>query len=935
MNSLSKELIELRDDVEKHHSNIEKWIKYIKELKNQGFKDQALLASQESCLINSSSSELFILYIRLLKELKLLEKRRQALDNYAQNFPNNFIIQLNYGESLRHQKKFSQALEVLEICKQINDKSIWPFIHCSLTLKDLGRLEDSYDDIFRAERIDSRHPRVQLSKGLIEYELGHKKLAIESFERVIAIDPNHSLAVKSALEIVNCVKKDEGEEAALLEVQKHLSMFSENIDIHLVYVKCLLAVQRIDEAYTALRKMLVKWPQNVQSILLMKKLLNRKEQKSEALGFLLNKLSDHSDSFQILSHLGFQYRLMNKRRMALDTFMQAVPYARDDNHKISSLLNIATENMFLGDYQLACEFIEEAKKCNIESERLKLVDAQLKIKLNRPKEAKSIYQNMIDNDQGSIRAINGLANLYSSLGHVDKAVELIHDKLVVNHNNTELKNNLARKLMAINDYDAAIEIFSKVLSENSDNVHAVTGIARCYSNKGEWDRALETLENYDKPDQKRILIQKANVFIGLGRYEEANTLVVRINETYEDFSTLFLQARLLSSQGLFNQSNEILNRIEVESNSWISKIKAAIGNNYFLQYRYKEAAQELRDGILYSENPINLRNRLALIYMINGNLSEAQELHMQSSREIEERNKGGAISIPLRSHSALVINDLRSNPRLFQALMDTFKLKGKYRVRAIADIVSDHPSYLGSSLYLMKELRLQKIFNQLKPGIEPQIPKVIIQYWDQERKPDEITKMMNSWKDIHPNYEHKCYSARTAYEFLQNEYDLKVAEAFTRCEGPAMQADFFRLAYLNKYGGFYADADDMCVNSLERVLPYELVVMQEDFATIGNNFIGVIPTHPTIKIAFKYVLQNLSEYCNENAWFKTGPAILTNALAIYFSKFIISGDPLPPIKVLSISEFRSVVNQQVPLAYKRTNKSWFKNAYKRDIKISV
>lgn len=36
---------------------------------------------------------------------------------------------------------------------------------------------------------------------------------------------------------------------------------------------------------------------------------------------------------------------------------------------------------------------------------------------------------------------------------------------------------------------------------------------------------------------------------------------------------------------------------------------------------------------------------------------------------------------------------------------------------------------------------------------------------------------------------------------------------FDRCYHPAMQADYFRLCYLSVEGGFYVDADDVCLGT--------------------------------------------------------------------------------------------------------------------------
>ena len=934
MHDLNEELIELRVDVDKNYSNTGKWVEYVNKLINHGYHDEALEAIQEACTINSSSPELFVIYIKLLKELKLKEKSRYLIADCAQNFPNNFTLQLLYGESLKQQKQFEQALRVFKHCQSINDRSIWSYIHSAKTLQRLGDLENSYEEILIAHQINPKHSRMQFTKAQIEHELG-KDLAFNSYEQVISLDSKHPLAEKSAIEILKFVKNEKGVEAALKESKKQLKHLPESLDVNLFYAQCLNEVSSTDEAHAELNKILEKWPGDVPSILLLIRILNLKEQQSAALQLLIDQLDVFPNSFPLMIHLGHQYRLMSKRKMALESFEQAFELGVNDKQKFESLLKMVVEHKIIGNYQLAIETLNKAKQYRKENTRLQLLDAELRIKVNRPKEAQSIYQSILDNDRGSVKAVIGLSNLYSLMGHGDKAIELLRTRLETNQGNAHLQISLAQKLSAFGDNNGAIELYKEILVRSPDNARALIGLAQSRMSTGQWNEAIGVLETCIIPEHKNILLKKADILMRLGKFDQATEVIRLIRKKSDDPNALFKQAKILSNQGLFEQANQILDSLDQESNIWKSKVNAAKGNNYFLQYRYKEAAQAFETGIQFSENPLHLRNRLALLYMLEGKLAEARALHEKSTKEIEQRSKGGKIRVPLKSHSALVINDLRSNPDLLQVLIKTFELKGENRLKAIAELVFSNPFYLGSSIYLMRELRTQGIFGDFRPTERQPVPKVIVQYWDQDRRPDEVVQMMNSWKEENPEYEHKVYSMRSAYEFLKREYNQHVVRAFKNCEGPAMQADFFRLAYLYKFGGFYADADDMCVKGLDEILSFELVVLQEDFATIGNNFIGAIPSHPVIKFAFDCVVQNLSEYCNENAWFKTGPAILTNAMAIYISQYIISDEQMPSVKVLSISELRSLINQHMPMSYKRTNKSWSKQAYERDIKISI
>jgi mannosyltransferase OCH1-like enzyme len=57
------------------------------------------------------------------------------------------------------------------------------------------------------------------------------------------------------------------------------------------------------------------------------------------------------------------------------------------------------------------------------------------------------------------------------------------------------------------------------------------------------------------------------------------------------------------------------------------------------------------------------------------------------------------------------------------------------------------------------------------------------------------------------------FDERSARAFIGGSLDARHERAFERCYHPAMQADYFRLCYLFVEGGFYVDADDICVGA--------------------------------------------------------------------------------------------------------------------------
>ena len=166
----------------------------------------------------------------------------------------------------------------------------------------------------------------------------------------------------------------------------------------------------------------------------------------------------------------------------------------------------------------------------------------------------------------------------------------------------------------------------------------------------------------------------------------------------------------------------------------------------------------------------------------------------------------------------MVINELRINPWLLEELQATKEKIGSEKILELGSLQVREPTYLGTALYLAKELRLQGIFDEIQntlayDSLATPIPRRIVQYWDESSPPAEVLEICQSWQKFNPDYEHLLFSREQAIAFLKKYYDDKVLQAFANCDQPATEADFFRLAYLNKMGGFYADADDMCLQS--------------------------------------------------------------------------------------------------------------------------
>lgn len=92
-------------------------------------------------------------------------------------------------------------------------------------------------------------------------------------------------------------------------------------------------------------------------------------------------------------------------------------------------------------------------------------------------------------------------------------------------------------------------------------------------------------------------------------------------------------------------------------------------------------------------------------------------------------------------------------------------------------------------------------------------PRTIVQFWHNLGDlPGDVAECIASWaRWTTSGFAHRLFDERSAKAFIGASLDPRHEHAFGRCYHPAMQADYFRLCYLLVEGGFYVDADDVCV----------------------------------------------------------------------------------------------------------------------------
>jgi hypothetical protein len=162
------------------------------------------------------------------------------------------------------------------------------------------------------------------------------------------------------------------------------------------------------------------------------------------------------------------------------------------------------------------------------------------------------------------------------------------------------------------------------------------------------------------------------------------------------------------------------------------------------------------------------------------------------------------------------------------------------------------------------------------------IPKIIHQIWIGP-KPAPI-KYIQTWKEMNPTWEHILWNDEEISKRYPNGF--KNQKKIDEIEEWAGKADIIRYEILHDFGGFYADADSICVNGLE-----DYFINHDSFAgfenevtrgnLIANGYIGATKGNKLMAELINRISKMKSVSQKETgrmAWQNVGPLFFTETI---------------------------------------------------------
>lgn len=167
----------------------------------------------------------------------------------------------------------------------------------------------------------------------------------------------------------------------------------------------------------------------------------------------------------------------------------------------------------------------------------------------------------------------------------------------------------------------------------------------------------------------------------------------------------------------------------------------------------------------------------------------------------------------------------------------------------------------------------------LKPRIVPAIPKIIHQIWIGSELPEVFKKYMQTWQDMHPNWQYILWDDQKIKDELFPLYNQKF---YDQSDSMGVKSDLLKWEIIYRYGGVYADVDFECLRPLDLFhYTYDFYTAYQPldafFVQLGAALYAAYPKHPIMKHCIETIKD---DWHHKGAPKKSGP--------VHFSKSFIA-----------------------------------------------
>ena len=460
---------------------------------------------------------------------------------------------------------------------------------------------------------------------------------------------------------------------------------------------------------------------------------------------------------------------------------------------------------------------------------------------------------------------------------------------------------LADFAQMVDDLEDALDLYLRAREIDQSQPHVWINIARLQARLGRFE------------DMEATFADCATRFGALPEVETAKAAMLRergdreaglevLERAASTFPSHFEVWRALFNahvdRGNFSRAESLLKTCPaatVREHGFASWMRAHLG---LARWRLEDAAGISNSALKHLPTDPGVHSSAALCALLRIDVETARQRHDVATQfNSGHRVQHGGGWKATQTHDGQLIDEYRIDAPALEKLRAGWDSADP--VAALASLVIARPDHTPSAIALMVALRRLGLLEG-QPETSPAgalIPHRITQFWDEgypTRRPEPLSNLARFSSRLRL----PAVLQGSAQLYLSKKGARGVLAAFARSKEPAMKADIFRLAHLYFEGGYYLDADDRCVARLDALAPTgcDLLLYQENYGTVGNNFIGVAPDTRSSAGRSKTPSRRSTAAIRISCGSPPVPGLLTRVVASYLAEDL--GERLRRIRVL-------------------------------------
>jgi tetratricopeptide (TPR) repeat protein len=490
-------------------------------------------------------------------------------------------------------------------------------------------------------------------------------------------------------------------------------------------------------------------------------------------------------------------------------------------------------------------------------------------------------------------------------------------------------------------FEDAVTLFRRSVERRDAPVSSHTALAQTLADLGRPEEALATLDAAERHFGARpeLAMRRASLLRRTGLRDEALALVRSANaaapshfplwyERFENerFATVPEGDTPIDLDALLQAAPAA----SVRERALVHHARGLLAEQC---WQLEAAADEHRQAIALDGAHGGMHEALARVSLLLCDTETARQQLLATMRLATPMRQLQGLSLHLaHTHLGQILDEYLMDPAALAALADAQAQPPAERIAALLTLARDRPDSTPAAIALLIALR-QAGWLAGPPADAPsgRVPPAIAQYWNEQAPPDDVSRLMQTWPEQNPGHRYVRFDAAAAQAFLAQHCMPDVLLAYRRSREPAKQADLFRLAWLFCEGGVYADADDRCLRPLEAWLPAgaDLVLYQEEYGTLGNNFIAATPFHPVLGLALRMAVTAINRGDDDLLWLSTGPGLISRALVQTLATSCLTPPAwLRRMAILQRHELAQGVAAHCMAGYQNTKQYWQRAAFR-------